>query len=111
MKILGFCFTMVTGGNDTTTGLLSGAVELLTRHPEQRALLAAEPGGIKLAVEEFLRLTSPVQGLARMTKRDVEVHGRTIPAGKKVMLLYASANRDEREYGPDAAVCDVTRKL
>jgi cytochrome P450 len=109
-QILGFCFTMVTGGNDTTTGLLSGASELLTRHPDQQALLVKEPARIKDAVEEFLRLTSPVQGLARMTKRDVEVRGTTIPAGKKVMLLYASANRDEREYGAEAGTLDITRK-
>lgn len=109
-QILGFGFTMVTGGNDTTTGLLGGAVELLTRHPDQRALLLADPERTKDAVDEFLRLTAPVQGLARMTTRDVEVEGRGIPAGRKVMLLYASANRDEREFGPRAAECDVLRR-
>lgn len=111
IHILGFAFTMVTGGNDTTTGLLSGAAEQLTRHPEQRRLLAAEPARIVNAVEEFLRLTSPVQGLARMTTRDVTIDGTTIPKDRKVMLLYASANRDEREFGDDAEVCDVTRKI
>jgi cytochrome P450 len=109
-KILGFGFTMVTGGNDTTTGLLAGACELLVRHPEQRALLIDEPARLRDAIEEFLRLTSPVQGLARTVTRDVTLHGRTIPAGRKVMLLYASANRDDREYGPTAEQCDVTRK-
>jgi len=109
-KILGFGFTMVTGGNDTTTGLLGGAAELLTRHPEQRGLLLDDPARTTGAVEEFLRLTSPVQGLARTTTRDVVLHGRTIPARKKVMLLYASANRDEREYGESAAECDVLRR-
>ena len=109
--ILGFAFTMVTGGNDTTTGLLSGAAELMTRHPDQQRLLAREPAGIPKAIEEFLRLTSPVQGLARMTTRDVEVEGTTIPKDRKVMLLYASANRDEREFGPDAAECNVGRKI
>jgi cytochrome P450 len=110
-KILGFGFTMVTGGNDTTTGLLGGAAELLTRHLDQRALLLEDPGRMTNAMEEFLRLTSPVQGLARMTTRDVEIEGCKIPAGRKVMLLYASANRDEREYGPTAAECDLTRKM
>jgi cytochrome P450 len=110
-RILGMGFTMVTGGNDTTTGLLGGALELLTRHPEQRAALQRDPAGIRNAVEEFLRLTSPVQGLARTTTRDVELEGRTIPKGRKVLLLYASANRDEREFGPDAARCDVTRRI
>lgn len=109
--ILGMGFTMVTGGNDTTTGLLSGALELLTRNPEQRKILLDDQGAIKNAIEEFLRLTAPVQGLARTVTRDVEIEGKTIPEGRKVMLLYASANRDEREFGPDAAECDVQRNF
>ncbi len=110
-RILGFAFTMVTGGNDTTTGLLSGAAELLTKNPDQQTLLAEDPGRIPKAIEEFLRLTSPVQGLARMTTRDVTIEGKTIPKDRKVMLLYGSANRDEREFGPDAGECDLTRKI
>ncbi len=110
-RILGFAFTMVTGGNDTATGLLSGAAELLTRNPDQQALLAKEPRRIPNAVEEFLRLTSPAQGLARMTTRDVTIEGKTIPKDRKVLLLYAAANRDEREFGPDAEECDISRKI
>lgn len=110
-KMLGFGFTMVTGGNDTTTGLLGGAAELLTRHPDQRKLLLDDPGHMPTAIEEFLRLTAPVQGLARTTKREVRLHGKAIPEGRKVMLLYSSANRDEREYGPSAGECDVTRRV
>ncbi len=110
LSILAFTFTMVTGGNDTTTGLLGGAVQLLDQRPDQRALLAANPDLIPDAVEEFLRLTSPVQGLARTTTSDVTLHDTTIPAGRKVLLLYASANRDERQYGPSAAELDVTRR-
>ena len=109
--ILGFAFTMVTGGNDTTTGLLSGAAELLTKNPDQQKLLAAEPQRIPNAIEEFLRMTSPAQGLGRTTTRDVTLEGKTIPKDRKVMLLYASANLDEREFGPDAGECDVTRKI
>ena len=110
LSILAFTFTMVTGGNDTTTGLLGGAVQLLHRNPDQRALLADDPELIVDAVEEFLRLTSPVQGLARTVTRDVTLHGRTIPAGRKVLLLYGSANRDERQFGADAAELDVRRR-
>ena len=110
LSILAFTFTMVTGGNDTTTGLLGGAVQLLHRNPDQRRLLTDDAGLIPDAVEEFLRLTSPVQGLARTTTRDVTLHGTTIPAGRKVLLLYGSANRDERAYGPGAADLDVTRR-
>jgi len=83
---------------------------LLSGSPEQRRLLTDRPDLIPDAVEEFLRLTSPVQGLARTTTRDVTIQATAIPAGRKVLLLYASANRDERHYGPDAGELDVTRK-
>lgn len=110
LSVLAFTFTMVTGGNDTTTGMLGGTVALLHRRPDQRRALAERPDLIPDAIDEFLRLTSPVQGLARTTTRAVTVGDRTIPAGRKVLLLYASANRDEREYGPDAADLDVQRR-
>ena len=110
LSILAFTFTLVTGGNDTTTGLLGGAAQLLHRYPEQRQLLAEQPDLIADAIEEFLRLTSPVQGLARTVTRDVTVADTTVPAGRKVLLLYGSANRDERQYGPDAGELDVTRR-
>lgn len=109
LQILGFAFTMVTGGNDTTTGLLSGAAELLTRHPDQRQILLDDPSLVGMAVEEMLRLTSPVQGLARTTTRPVEFAEATIPSDRKVMLLYGSANRDPRRFGEDAGELRVRR--
>jgi cytochrome P450 len=109
LRILGFAFTMVAGGNDTTTGLLGGSAVLLTRHRDQRDLLRESPDLLPAAVEELLRLTSPVQGLARTTTEDADVQGTTIPAGRKVLLLYGAANRDSREFGPDAETLDVTR--
>jgi cytochrome P450 len=109
LSILAYVFTMVTGGNDTTTGMLGGAVQLLTERPDQRAALVADPDLVGPAVEELLRLTSPVQGLARTTTSDVTLHGVTIPAGRKVLLLYGAANRDPRRYGPDADELDVRR--
>ena len=108
--IVGFVFTMVTGGNDTTTGLLGGAAELLTDRRDQRALLIEDPALIAPAVEELLRLTTPVQNLARTTTTDVAIDGTTIPADRKVLLLYGAANRDERVFGPDADDLDVTRR-
>lgn len=110
LAILAFTFTMVTGGNDTTTGMLGGAVQLLHRRPDQRRRLVEQPELIGDAVDEFLRLTSPVQGLARTTTRDVTIADSTIPADRKVLLLYGSANRDERQYGSDAAELDVSRR-
>ena len=109
LSVLAFTFTMVTGGNDTTTGMLGGSVQLLHQRPDQRRLLVDDPGLIAGAVDEFLRLTSPVQGLARTTTRDVTIGDRTIPADRKVLFLYGSANRDEREYGDDAGELDVMR--
>jgi hypothetical protein len=110
-RILGFAFTMIAGGNDTATGMLSGAACLLTEHPAQRQRLLADRTTIPKAVEEVLRVTSPVQNLARTTTRPVEIRGRTIPSGKKVLLCYAAANRDETEFGPTAEAFDVERSI
>ncbi|MDG2427365.1 MAG: cytochrome P450 [Acidimicrobiales bacterium] len=107
--ILGFAFTMVTGGNDTTTGLLGGSTALLYHDPAQRRRLAENPEMIPSAVEELLRLTSPVQNLARTTTQNVELHGTTIPKGSKVLLGYGAANRDEREFGKSAELLEVGR--
>ncbi|QUR68506.1 cytochrome P450 [Mycobacterium spongiae] len=110
LSILAFTFTMVTGGNDTVTGMLGGSMPLLHQRPDQRQLLIDDPDSIPDAVEELLRLTSPVQGLARTVTRDVTIAGTTVPAGRRVLLLYGSANRDERQYGADASELDVTRR-
>ena len=110
LSILAFTFTMVTGGNDTTTGMLGGTVQLLHRYPEQRRLLSRNPDLIADSVDEFLRLTSPVQMLGRTVTRDVTIGDTVIPQGRRVMFLYGSANRDERQYGDDASELDVMRK-
>ncbi|AZG47962.1 Cytochrome P450 130 [Gordonia insulae] len=115
LSILAFTFTMVAGGNDTTTGMLGGSVAYLHRFPDQRRRLVDEPDLVAGAVDELLRLTSPVQGLARTTTRDVTYPDTpdgavTIPAGRKVLLCYGSANHDPDAYGPDADDLDVTRR-
>ncbi|GAB7144105.1 cytochrome P450 [Mycobacterium riyadhense] len=110
LSILGFTFTMVTGGNDTVTGMLGGSMPLLHERPDQRQLLVNHPTLIPDAVDELLRLTSPVQNLARTATRDVTIDDTTIPAGRRVLLLYGSANRDEHQYGSDAGELDVTRR-
>src|SRR5947209_7119619 len=93
LSILAFTFTMVTGGNDTTTGMLGGSVQLLHQRPDQRRLLAENPDLISDSVDELLRLTSPVQLLGRTVTRDVTIADTTIPEGRRVMLLYGSGNR------------------
>lgn len=109
LHILGFAFTMIAGGNDTVAGLLGGALELLTSNPDQRELLLDRPDLLPAAIEEMLRLTSPVQCLARTLTRDATIHGRDIPGGRKILLLYGSANRDPRAFGPDASELDIQR--
>jgi len=111
LRILGFAFTMIAGGNDTATGLLSGAAELLTSHPDQRRLLLDRPDLLPAAIEETLRLISPVQCLARTLTAAVTVRGRTMPAGRRVLLLYGSANRDPRAFGADAEEFRIRRDL
>ena len=97
-EILGFCYQLIVAGNDTTTSLIGNGIALLARHPDQRALLAREPGRIPQAVEEMLRFESPAQALPRCASRDIELHGGHIPKGARVLLVWAAANRDEREF-------------
>ncbi|OBK41967.1 cytochrome [Mycobacterium sp. 1245111.1] len=110
LSILAFVFTMITGGNDTTTGMLGGAVQLLHQRPDQRRLLADNPDLIPTSVDEFLRLTSPAQALARTVTRDVTIGDTTVPEGRRVLLVYGSGNRDERQFGSSAGELDVERK-
>jgi hypothetical protein len=107
-EIIGFCFLLVIAGNETTTKMLANALVLLDRHPDQRAWLVAHPERIPDAVEEVLRFDNSSQMLARLLMRDVTLHGRTMPAGKKVLLLIGSANRDEEVFDR-ADVFDVRR--
>ncbi|MBB1034231.1 cytochrome P450 [Dietzia sp. CQ4] len=106
-ELLGFCFMLLIAGNETTTNLISNTAQILSERPETLRTIAAEHSLLPAAVEEFLRLESPVQGLARTVTEDVELHGETMRAGSKVMLLYGSANRDEREYAdPESFILD-----
>jgi cytochrome P450 len=106
--VLGFCFNIVVGGIETTTNLIASGMVLLQAHPDVRRVLAGDPERIPAAIEEFLRLESPVQGLCRTTTRGVILHGATIPAGEKVLLLFGAANRDEREF-PEPDRLDIGR--
>jgi hypothetical protein len=108
-ELIGFGFLLLVAGNETTTNLISNAAILLDRHRDQRRLLLEDPARIPGAIEEFLRYDSPVQGLARTTTAPVTLHGVTIPEGSKVLLLFGSANHDERAI-PDAARFDVLRQ-
>ena len=108
-EIMGFCLTLLVAGNETTRTLISGGVEALARHPEQRARLVGDPGLMAGAVEEMLRWVTPIQAFGRTASVDVEIAGTPVAAGEFVVLLYASANRDEEVYGPTADRFEVGR--
>jgi cytochrome P450 len=108
-EIVGFCNLLGAAGNETVTKLLANACVLFARHPDAYRRLCADPGTIPDAVEEVLRYTSPSQYQGRVTTRDVEWHGRTVPAGARILLLTGSGNRDEREF-PDPDRFDPARR-
>lgn len=110
-EAVGYCLALLVAGNETTRHLLSGGVLALYEHPEQREALVREPGRIPNAVEECLRWVTPIQVFGRTATRDTELAGRAISEGDFVVLLYASANRDEEVFGPDASRFDVTRRF
>jgi cytochrome P450 len=108
-EIYGFCSLILPASQHTTINMMSNAVISLARAPDQRQLLRQDPILWPEALEELIRYESPVQGLARTATRDVELHGVTIPEGEWVLMLFASANHDERVYD-DPDRLDVTRK-
>lgn len=85
-------------GHETVAKVLPNGVVAMAWYPDQRRELANDPSLLKNAVEETLRWDPPSHLQGRTTTKDVELHGVTIPAGSKTMLITASANHDEREY-------------
>ena len=100
---------LLVGGNETTTKLIAEMVRLLAADPGRWEHLRAHPEAIPTVVEESLRLASPAQAMWRLATQDIELGGVAIPAGSRVVLSYASANRDEGlydqpdEFDPDRA--------
>jgi cytochrome P450 len=107
-EIMGFLFLMVVAGNETTTKLLGNAWYWAWRNPDERAKPFADPGRVADWVEETLRYDTSTQLLARTTTDAVTLHGTTVPAGERVVLLVGSANRDERAF-PDPDRYDLDR--
>jgi cytochrome P450 len=97
-EMLGIIQQLLVAGNETTTSLIAGAMLLLIDRPEDRQRVIESQEYAAAVVEEALRLTAPVQGMFRVARRDAVVGGVVIPAGATVILVYASANRDESQY-------------
>jgi cytochrome P450 len=93
---------------DTTISAISNALHLFATHPEQWQLLRAEPHRIPNAVNEVVRYEAPLRAFSRQCREETDIGGSAVPAGARVLVMYASANRDEREWDrPD--VFDITR--
>jgi cytochrome P450 len=109
LDLLTYCKFLLVAGTETTRNLISGGIALLSEHPNQRRLLIDSPELLGDAVEEMLRVTSPVLAFCRTATADTEIRGQRIAAGDYVALLYASANRDEEIWSePDRF--DVQRR-
>jgi hypothetical protein len=108
-ELLGFCLLFVFAGFETTAKMVGNAVELLSRHPDQRAALVADPSLVPQTVEEVVRFHSSTQYMHRTLTRDIEMHGRRMREGDSVLLLIGAANQDEREFGPTAGQFDIFR--
>jgi cytochrome P450 len=107
--LLMFCMTLLVAGNETTRNLLSQGALALARNPAEMDNLVSDPTLVPRAVEEMLRFGSPILAFMRTALRDVEVRGTPVRAGDRLLLLYASANRDERVFGDDAESFRVGR--
>ncbi|WP_225993479.1 cytochrome P450 [Actinomadura rudentiformis] len=108
-EIGSFFILLVVAGNETTRNAMSHGLKLLTDNPEQRALLLADfEGNIAGAIEEILRMATPVIQFRRTLTHDHVMNGQQYRAGDKVLLFYNSANRDETVF-PDPDVFDITR--
>jgi len=97
-EVLTFIAVIAGAGVETTGRLFGWMGKVLADHPDQRAQIAKDRALIPSAVDELLRYEPPGPHVARYVTQDVELHGRTIPAGSALLLMVASANRDERTW-------------
>lgn len=106
-EVLDICLLLLFGGLDTTAAAIAHAALYLDQDRDARARLQAEPGLIPSAIEEFVRYYTPVQALARTATRDTELAGQPVGAGDKLLVVWASANRDEEAFpDPDRIILD-----
>jgi cytochrome P450 len=109
-EIVNYSTLLAAAGNETTTRLIGWTGYLLGKHPDQRELLLNDRSLIPGAIEEILRYEAPSPVQARFVARDVEFYGTAVPEGSVLVLLTASANRDDRRF-KDPDRFDVRRKI
>jgi cytochrome P450 len=104
-----FLVQLLVAGNETTRNMISGGLVALADRPADWERLRRDRALVPTAVEEMLRWTSPVVSFMRTATHDTELSGQAIREGEPVLMLYASANRDERQFGPTADRFDIGR--
>jgi cytochrome P450 len=103
---------LLIAGNETTSNLLGGMFDTFAHHPEQYELIRANPDLIPMAIEEQLRITTPIQNLYRYTRADYQVGNVTIPNGSRVLLSFGAANRDPLAFDdPDEYRADRNARM
>jgi cytochrome P450 family 142 subfamily A polypeptide 1 len=108
-SILHESLLILVGGDETTRHVISGGMHQLLLHPEQHQKLAQDPSGIERAVEEMLRWVTPIVNMMRTTTRPTRLRNVDLAAGERLLLLYPSANRDDRVFERPFEF-DVTRR-
>ena len=104
-----FLIQLLVAGNETTRNLISGGLVALSERPDQWAALRADRSLIPGAVEELLRWTTPVISFMRTATASTSIRGQEVSSGDPVLLVYASANRDEAVFGDDAGQFRIDR--
>jgi len=104
-ELLMFLVLLVVAGNETTRNALSGGLLAFSRFPGERDRLIADPALMETAVDEIVRYVSPVMSFCRTATEDHELHGQQLLEGQKVLMLYQSANRDERVFDDPDVFC------
>jgi cytochrome P450 len=109
-EVLTYLQVVAGAGNETTTRLIGWAAKLLAEHPDQRRELVEDRSLVPNAIEEILRYEPPAPHVGRYVAADVELHGRTVPAGSAMLFLIGAANRDDRRFA-DGERFDIHREI
>ena len=110
MDFLGNILLLIVGGNDTTRNSMTGGVYFLNKYPEEFAKLKADPSLIPNMVSEIIHYQTPLGHMRRTASQDIELGGKQIKKGDKVVMWYVSGNRDEEAIeNPDQFIIDRDR--